>query len=42
MNGVAWYYLQKTVDNVMGFIDEKIDEISKNIESKIIKRLIKK
>ena len=42
MNGVAWYYLQKTVDNVMGFIDEKIDGIWKKVESIIIKRLIKK
>lgn len=42
MNSVIWYYIQKTVDGVMSIIDEKIDKISKNVESKLIKRLIKK
>ena len=38
MNSVVWYYMQKTVDGIMTIIDE----ISKNVESKLIKRLIKK
>lgn len=42
MNSVVWYYIQKTVDGVMSIIDEKIDEISKNVESKLVKKLIKK
>lgn len=42
MNGVIWYYLQKTVDGVMCFIDEKIDKISKNIETRLVKKIIKK
>ena len=39
MNSVVWYYIQKTVDGVMSIIDEKI---SKNIENKLVKKLIKK
>lgn len=42
MNSVVWYYIQKTVDGVMSIIDEKIDKISKNVESKLVKKLIKK
>lgn len=42
MNSVVWYYMQKTVDGIMTIIDEKIDEISKNIENKIVKKIIKK
>ena len=42
MNSVVWYYMQKTVDGVMSIIDEKIDEISKNVENKLVKKLIKK
>ena len=42
MNGIVWYYIQKTVDGIVGIIDEKIDEISKNIENKLVKKLIKK
>ena len=42
MNGVVWYYIQKTVDSIMTIIDEKIDEISKNIENKLVKKIIKK
>lgn len=42
MNSVVWYYIQKTVDGIVTIIDEKIDEISKNVESKIVKKLIKK
>lgn len=42
MNSVVWYYIQKTVDGVMSIIDEKIDEISKNVENKLVKKLIKK
>ena len=42
MNGVVWYYVQKTVDGIMTIIDEKIDKISKNIENKLVKKLIKK
>lgn len=42
MNSVVWYYMQKTVDGIMTIIDEKIDEISKNIENKLVKKLIKK
>ena len=42
MNSVVWYYLQKTVDGIMTIIDEKIDEISKNIETRLVKKIIKK
>lgn len=42
MNGIVWYYMQKTVDGIMTIIDEKIDEISKNIENKLVKKIIKK
>lgn len=42
MNSVVWYYIQKTVDGIMTIIDEKIDEISKNIENKLVKKIIKK
>lgn len=42
MNSVVWYYIQKTVDGIVTIIDEKIDEISKNIENKLVKKLIKK
>ena len=42
MNGVMWYYIQKTVDGIMTIIDEKIDKISKNVENKLVKKLIKK
>lgn len=42
MNGVIWYYLQKTVDGIMTVIDEKIDKISKNIETRLVKKIIKK
>lgn len=42
MNSVVWYYMQKTVDGIMTIIDEKIDEISKNIENKLVKKIIKK
>lgn len=42
MNGIVWYYIQKTVDGIVNIIDEKIDEISKNIENKLVKKLIKK
>ena len=34
--------MQKTVDGIMTIIDEKIDEISKNIENKLVKKIIKK
>ena len=42
MNGVVWYYIQKTVDGIMSIIDEKIDKISKNIETRLVKKIIKK
>ena len=42
MNSIVWYYIQKTVDGIMAIIDEKIDEISKNIENKLVKKIIKK
>lgn len=42
MNGIVWYYIQKTVDGIMTIIDGKIDEISKNIETELIKKIIKK
>ena len=42
MNGVVWYYVQKTVDGIMTIIDEKIDKISKNIETRLVKKIIKK
>ena len=42
MNGVVWYYIQKTVDGIMTIIDEKIDKISKNIEIRFVKKIIKK
>ena len=42
MNGVIWYYIQKTVDGIMSIIDEKIDKISKNIETRLVKKIIKK
>ena len=42
MNSVVWYYLQKTVDGIMTIIDEKIDKISKNIEIRLVKKIIKK
>ena len=42
MNGVVWYYIQKTVDGIMTIIDEKIDKISKNIEIRLVKKIIKK
>lgn len=42
MNSVVWYYLQKTVDGIMTIIDEKIDKISKNIETRLVKKIIKK
>ena len=42
MNSVVWYYIQKTVDGVMSIIDEKNDEILKNVENKLVKKLIKK
>ena len=42
MNGVIWYYIQKTVDGIMSIIDEKIDKISKNIEIRLVKKIIKK
>lgn len=42
MNNVVWYYLQKTVDGIMTIIDEKIDKISKNIETRLVKKIIKK
>ena len=42
MNGVVWYYIQKTVDGIMTIIDEKIDKISKNIETRLVKKIIKK
>ena len=42
MNGVMWYYIQKTVDGIITIIDEKLDYISKNIENKLVKKIIKK
>lgn len=39
MNNIMWYCLQETVDSIMTIIDKQINKISKNIETKLIKKI---
>lgn len=39
MNVVMWYCLQETVDSIMTIVDKQINKISKNIETKLIKKI---
>lgn len=39
MSVIWWYCLQETVDSIMAIVDKQINKISKNIETKLIKKI---